>query len=66
MFSNTTPYGSDGGQVVSVRAFYSVDLSSIPAKVYSFNSVNCLKRTKINKKFGSSSIGYCTAGLQFN
>ena len=42
--------GSGGGQVVTVLAFYSVDLSSNPAEVYSFNSVNCLKRTKINKK----------------
>ena len=42
--------GSCGGQVVSVLAFYSIDPSSNPAKVYSFNSVNCLKRTKINKR----------------
>ena len=42
--------GSGGGQVVTVLAFYSVDLSSNPAEVYSFNSVNCSKRTNINKK----------------
>ena len=36
--------------MVSVLAFYSVDLSSIPAKVHSFKSVNCLKRKKIIKK----------------
>ena len=41
--------GSGGGQVVSVLAFYFVDPSSNPAEIYSFNSVNCLKRTKINK-----------------
>ena len=39
-----------GGQVVSVLAFNSDDPSSIPAKVYSFYSVNYLKRRKINKK----------------
>ena len=33
--------------MVSVLAFYSVDLSSIPAEVHSFNSVNCLKRKKV-------------------
>ena len=38
-----------GGQVVSMLAFYSVDPSLNPAQVYSFNSVNCLKRTKINQ-----------------
>ena len=42
--------GSGGDQVVSVVAFYSVDPSSNPAEVYSFNSVNSLKRTKIHKK----------------
>ena len=42
--------GSGGGRVVSVLAFYSDDTSSNPAEVYSFYSVNCLKRTKINKK----------------
>ena len=36
--------------MVSKLAFYSVDPSSNPADVYSFNSVNYLKRTKINKK----------------
>ena len=41
--------GSGGGQVVSVLAFYFVDPSSNPAEIYSFNPVNCLKRTKINK-----------------
>ena len=30
--------------------FNSDDPSSNPAEVYSFYSVNCLKRTKINKK----------------
>ena len=42
--------GSGSSQVVSMLAFYSVDPSSNPAEVYSFNSVNCLKTTKINKK----------------
>ena len=42
--------GSGGDQVVSDLALYSVDFSSNPAEVYSFNSVNCLKRTKINKE----------------
>ena len=35
--------GGGGGQVVSVLAFYSVDPSSNPAEVNSFNSLNCLK-----------------------
>ena len=42
--------GSGSSQVVSMLAFYSVDPSSNPAEVYSFNSVNCLKRTKIIKE----------------
>ena len=42
--------GSGGGQMVSVLALYSVDPSSNPAEVNSFNSLNCLKCTKINKK----------------
>ena len=42
--------GSGGGHVVSLLAFYSDDPSSNLAEVYSFYSVNCLKRTKINKK----------------
>ena len=42
--------GSDGGQVVSVLDFYSVDPISNPAEVYSFNSVIGFKRTKINEK----------------
>ena len=42
--------GRDGGQVVSVLAFYSDDPSSNPAEVYSFYSVNCSKRTKIIEK----------------
>ena len=42
--------GSGGSQVVSVLAFYSVDTSSNPAQVYSFNFDNCLNGTKINKK----------------
>ena len=46
----TVPNGSGGGQVVSVLAFYSDDPSLNPAEVYSFYSVNCLKRTKINEK----------------
>ena len=33
-----------GDQVVSVDAFYSDDPSSNPAEVFSFYSVNCLKR----------------------
>ena len=36
--------------VVDVVAKRSEDLSSNPAEVYSFYYVNCLKRTKINKK----------------
>ena len=36
--------------MVSVLAFYSDDPSSNPAEVYSFYSVNCLKRKKINAK----------------
>ena len=36
--------------VVSMLAFDSDDPSSNPAEVYSFYSVYCLKRTKINKK----------------
>ena len=39
-----------GSQVVSVLAFYSNDPSLNPAKVYSFYSVKCLKRSKIIKK----------------
>ena len=41
--------GGGGGQVVSMLAFYFHDPSSNPAEVYSFYSLNCLKRTKINK-----------------
>ena len=44
------PWGCDGGQVVTVLAFHSNDTSLNPAEVYSFYSVNCLKRTNINKK----------------
>ena len=36
--------------MVTVFAFYSDDPSSNPAEVYRFYSVNCLKRTQINKK----------------
>ena len=39
-----------GGQVVSVLAFHSDDLSSNPAEVYNFSVKLYLKRTKINKK----------------
>ena len=39
-----------GGKVVSVLAFYSDNPRPNPAKVYNFNSVNCLKRTKENEK----------------
>ena len=46
----TSFLGSGGDQLVSVLAFYSDDPSSYPAEVNSFYSVNCLKRTKINKK----------------
>ena len=42
--------GSGVGQMVSVLALYSVDPSSNPAEVNRFNSLNCLKCTKINKK----------------
>ena len=35
---------------VSIFAFYSDDPSSNPAKAYSFNCVNRLKRAKINNK----------------
>ena len=42
--------GGGGGPVFSVLAFYSVNPSSNPTEVYDFYSVNCLKRTKINKK----------------
>ena len=42
--------GSGGGQVVSVLAFYSNDLSSNPAEVYNFSVKLHWKRTKINKK----------------
>ena len=38
------------GAVVSVLTLYSDDLSSNPAEVYIFYSVNCLKRMKINQK----------------
>ena len=34
--------------MVSALAFYSDDLSSNPAELYNFYSVNCLKRTKRN------------------
>ena len=40
---------SGGDQVVSVLAIDSDDPSLNPAEVYSFYSVYCLKRTKINK-----------------
>ena len=36
--------------VVSLLAFYSDDMSLIPAEVCSFACKNCLKRTKIDKK----------------
>ena len=36
--------------MVCVLAFYSDDPSSNPAEVYSFYSVDCLKRTKNNQK----------------
>ena len=36
--------------MVSMHAFYSDNPSLNPAEVYRFNSVNCLKRKKINKK----------------
>ena len=36
--------------MVSALAFYSDNLSLNPGEVYSFNSVICLKRTKINEK----------------
>ena len=36
--------------MISVLAFYSKDLSLNPAVVYSFYSVNCLKRMKIKKR----------------
>ena len=39
------------GQVVSILAFYSDDLSSNPAEAYSFSEKLCLKWTKINKKY---------------
>ena len=42
--------GRGGGQVVSVLAFYSDDLSSNPAEVCSFSVKLLWKRTKINKK----------------
>ena len=43
--------GRGGGQVVSVLTFYSNDLSSNPAEVYSFSvKCFCLKRTKIKQK----------------
>ena len=42
--------GRGGGQVVSMLALYSDDLSSNPAEVLDFSVELCLKRTKINKK----------------
>ena len=36
--------------MVSVPAIYSEDPSANPAEVYSFYSVNCLKRTEIIQK----------------
>ena len=48
--TNNLLQGSGGTQVVSVLAFHSGDLSWNPAEVYRFNSVKCMKRTKINKK----------------
>ena len=48
--TNNFLQGSGGSQVVSVLAFHSDDLSWNPAEVYRFNSVKCMKRTKINKK----------------
>ena len=42
--------GRGGGQVVSMLALYSEDLSSNPAEVLDFSVELCLKRTKINKK----------------
>ena len=40
---------SGGGQVVSVVAYSSDDPSLNPTDVYSVYSVNCLKRTEMNK-----------------
>ena len=42
--------GRGGGQVVSILAIYSDNLSSNPTEVYSFYSESCSKTTKINKK----------------
>ena len=42
--------GGGGGQVVSVFAFYSDDLSSNPADAYNFSVNLNLKRTNLNKK----------------
>ena len=42
--------GRGGGLVVSMLAFYSNHLSSIPVEVYNFSVKMLLKRTKINKK----------------
>ena len=39
-----------GGQVVSVLVFYSANLSSNPADVYSFFCKICVEKTKMNKK----------------
>ena len=50
-FPNLTFWGrGGGGQVVSVLAFYSVNLSSNPAEVYIFSVKLLLKRTKRKKK----------------
>ena len=49
-FNKPYLWGCGGGQVVSVLAFYSDDLSSNPAEVYNFSVKLLLKRTKINKK----------------
>ena len=42
--------GRDGGQVVSVLAFYSDNPSLNPAEICDFSVKLSLKRTKINKK----------------
>ena len=49
-FIDSNIMGRGGGQVVSVLAFYSDDLSSNPAEACSFSGIFCLKRMNINKK----------------
>ena len=49
-FSTHKMGSGGGGLVVSMLAFYSDDLSSIPVEVYNFSVKMLLKRTKINKK----------------